>query len=176
MDAGVKVIAIAAVARNGVIGKENGLPWSIPEDLRFFRDSTRGQVVIMGRKTYESLGRALPKRENAVITRNPAWTVPDAKVFQDLRAAIEHYRSRADLQGQSIFVIGGAEIYTLSIPFLDEIWLTEIDAEFSGDTRFPAYDAGMLRIPGFSEAVSSAQKEPHPDGIHYRFVTYRRSS
>ena len=172
----MKVIAIAAAARNGVIGKENGLPWSIPEDLRFFRDSTRGQVVIMCRKTYESLGRALSKRENAVITRNLAWTVPDARVFQDLGRAIEHYRSRPELQDRSIFVIGGAEIYALAIPFLDEIWLTEIDADFDGDTRFPGFDEGLLRIPGFCESSSVPQKEPHPDGVCYRFVTYRRQS
>ncbi len=172
----MKVIAIAAVARNGVIGKDKGLPWSIPEDLRFFRDSTREQVVIMGRKTYESLGHALPRRENAVITRNPSWRVSDAAVFRDLGLAIGHYRSRAELQGRSIFVIGGAEIYALSIPLLDEIWLTEIDAAFEGDTRFPSYEDGKLRIPGFSETESFPQKETGPDGIRYRFVTYRRTA
>jgi len=78
----VKVIAIAAVGRNGVIGRGSELPWDIPEDMKFFRDSTRGQIVVMGRKTYDSLGKALPARRNAVITRNPDWAVSDAEVYQ----------------------------------------------------------------------------------------------
>ena len=172
----MKVVAIAAVSKNGIIGKENGLPWSIPEDMRFFRESTRGQVVVMGRKTYDSLGRALPKRENAVITRNPDWQVPDARVFHRLQDALHYYRGRPEFADRTIFIIGGAEIYGLSIPYLDEFWLTEIDAEFDGDTSFPGYQDGKLEVSGFVRTELRPRSEPHPEDIQYCFSVYRRMS
>lgn len=171
----MKVIAIAAVGRNGVIGRSGQLPWDLPEDMRFFRDSTRGQIVIMGRKTYESLGKALPKRENAVLTRDPAWQAADAVVFGSLESAIMHYRGRPELADRSLFVIGGGEIYTLSLPLLDEIWLTEIDADFEGDAFFPQYFEGRLRVPGFSRFSSSPQSEKLPSGLCYRFSRFSRA-
>src|ERR1035437_273698 len=88
----MKVIAIAAVGKNGVIGKENGLPWNIPEDMKFFREATRDQIVIMGRKTLDSLGKPLPKRENAIITRNSNFKIENARVFTDVGSAIQFYR------------------------------------------------------------------------------------
>jgi dihydrofolate reductase len=170
----MKVIAIAAVSKNGVIGRDQGLPWSIPEDMRFFRESTRGQIVLMGRKTYESLGKALPKRENAVITRSPSWSAPDVKVFHDLGDAVSYYRRHSGFSDRTLFIIGGAEIYGLSTPFLDELWLTEIDSEFEGDTQFPGYRDGRLEHLEFVRSESRAQAESHPDGIRYWFSTYRR--
>jgi dihydrofolate reductase len=172
----MRIIAIAAVARNGVIGRENALPWSIPEDMRFFRSSTRGQIVVMGRKTYESLGKALPARENAVISRNPGWSAPDARVFRGLQDAIRFFRESPSNAGKNLFVIGGAEIYRLALPDLDEVWLTEIDAEFPGDTRFYGYENGRLDLKGFVLDRVGAQQEAHPAGLAYRFAFYKRKT
>ena len=170
----MKVIAIAAVGKNGVIGKGNELPWNIPEDMQFFRDSTREQVVIMGRKTYFSLKKALPKRENSVISRDVKFQLPDARVFHSLEASISYYRSRSEFSGKDIFIIGGAEIYALSLPLLDEIWLTEIDAEFEGEVRFPNYYDGALKLDGFSVTPIRAQEDFLSTSFRYRFLRYSR--
>ncbi|NDF16049.1 dihydrofolate reductase [bacterium] len=171
----MKIIAIAAVGRNGVIGRSGQLPWDLPEDMRFFRDSTRGQVVVMGRKTYESLGKALPKRENAILTRDPSWKAPDARVFRSIEDAIGHYRRHQEFQDCDLFVIGGGEIYALSLPSLDEIWLTEIDSEFEGDAFFPGYGSGELSVPGFSRAESRLQREEPASGLRYVFSRFVRN-
>lgn len=170
----MKIIAIAAVGKNGVIGKGSELPWHIPEDLRFFRDSTRGHAVVMGRKTYEALGKALPGRENAVITRNPDFKPADARVFGDLKAAIDALRPGVEASGKDLFVIGGAEIYALSFPFLDEIWLTEIDSEFEGDVFFPSYENGRLLVPGFRVQKTLRKQDLNGSPHGYRFVFYSR--
>ena len=170
----MKIIAIAAVGKNGVIGKGNELPWNIPEDMKFFRDSTRGQVVVMGRKTYQSLGKALPKRENGVITRDPKFTLPDARIFHSIKDAIAHYRAQVELQKQNIFILGGAEIYALALPYLDEIWLTQIDAEFEGDTYFPNFHDGKLDIPEFSANPICAQNDFSSSPYTYQFLRYSR--
>src|ERR1035437_4063583 len=105
----MKVIAIAAVAKNGVIGNGNELPWSIPEDMKFFREATRDQIVIMGRKTLDALGKPLPKRENAIISRNMNFKVKNARVFSEVRTAIQYYRTHAkDFPSKNIFIMGGA--------------------------------------------------------------------
>ena len=171
----MKIIAIAAVGRNGVIGKGSELPWNIPEDMKFFRESTRGQVVIMGRKTYDSLGKALPARRNAVITRNSSWSVPDAEVYSELSSALTALAPVAKLENKDLFVIGGAEIYALSLPFLDEVWLTEIDAEFDGDVFFPLYREGRFEAAGFvRESVREQADSSSP--FRYRFCVYQSCS
>jgi dihydrofolate reductase len=168
-----KVIAIAAVGKNGVIGRGAELPWNIPEDMRFFRNSTRDQLVIMGRKTYQSLGKALPKRENGVITRDSEFKTPDARIFKDLGLAIDQFKKIAKA-GQNVFVIGGAEIYRLSFPFLDEIWLTEIDADFEGDVFFPDYSGGVLNRTEFIRSESTEQNDFESSPYHYRFSIFKR--
>jgi dihydrofolate reductase len=160
----MKVISIAAVAKNGVIGKGNALPWNIPEDMKFFRESTKNQIVIMGRKTLESLGKPLPHRINVVISRNP-----DLKegfvhsehlfFFDDLKKAIEHFRSNEIYAGKNIFIIGGAQIYELAFQFADELWLTEIDSDFEGDVYFPLYSNGKLQNALFEIANSIPQRD-----------------
>ena len=171
----MKVIAIAAVARNGVIGKGSELPWHIPEDLKFFKDSTRGQTVIMGRKTYEALGKALPARRNAVITRNPAWKAADAEVHPDLETAIRILKPLAEAEDKNLFVIGGAEIYALSFPLIDELWLTEIEAEVEGDVRFPQYRDGQFQHPGFRKVREQAQQDFSGSAFRYRFSFFERT-
>jgi dihydrofolate reductase len=170
----MKVIAIAAVGRNGVIGKGSELPWDIPEDMKFFRDATRGQIVVMGRKTYDSLGKALPARRNAVITRNTSWSVSDAEIYSDLSSALNHLKPVALAEGKTVFVIGGAEIYTLSLPFLDEVWLTEIDSDFEGDVFFPLYCEGRFEAAGFVQ-VAAREQSDSASPFHYRFCVYQRT-
>jgi dihydrofolate reductase len=157
---------IAAVPRNGAIGRNNELLWREPEDQKHFRRVTMGCPVIMGRKTWDSLPerfRPLPGRRNIVVTRNLAWRAAGAESVPSLPAAL------ALLQGVAkAFVIGGAEIYGLAMPLADELVLTEIDAELDGDVYFPHWDRMH-----FSRTAS----EPHTgaDGVGFRFVTYRRA-
>lgn len=156
---------IAAVANNGVIGKDNRLPWHLPADLKHFKALTTGRTVIMGRKTWESLPdnfRPLPGRQNIVVTRNAAYRAEGAAVVTSLPAAI------AAAQSDEAFVIGGAELYAAALPLADRLQLTEIDAAFDGDTHFPAIDTNQWR---------ETARETHRDeaGTGYAFVTYERS-
>lgn len=171
----MKVIAIAAVAKNGVIGNDLELPWTILEDMQFFRDSTREQIVIMGRKTYQALKKALPKRENAVITRDLNISLPDAQVFQSLSGAVENYQARSELSAKTIFIIGGAEIYKLSLDLVDEVWLTEIDAEFPGNIFFPDYKNGKFLRKEFQGSEMKIQCDFKSSPYRYRFIRYART-
>ena len=168
----MKVVAIAAVGKNGVIGKGNSLPWNIPEDMKFFRDSTRDQIVVMGRKTYQALGKALPKRENAVITRDLNFKLNDARVFHALPDVLSYYRTYRELSEKTVFIIGGAEIYSLALPFLDEIWLTEIDADFEGDVFFPHYKNGKFESTAFKKELMHTQQDFVSSPYHYSFNRY----
>ena len=155
---------IAAVARNGVIGKDNRLPWHLPADLRHFKALTSGHTVIMGRKTWESLPpnfRPLPGRRNIVVTRNAAFRAEGATVVNSLADAV------AAAQDGEAFVIGGAELYAAALPLADRLQLTEIDADFEGDTHFPAFDSREWR---------ETAREAHLDesSFDYAFVTYER--
>ena len=123
---------IAAVSKNGVIGVDNKLPWDLPEDLKRFKELTTGNVVIMGRKTYESIGKPLPNRINIVITRNKDFFVPGVITTNSLESAL--LKAGGD---KHIFIIGGGEIYKQSIGFADKLYITEVDMEVEGDTKFP---------------------------------------
>jgi dihydrofolate reductase len=156
---------IAAVARNGVIGIDNRLPWHLPADLQHFKALTLGNTVIMGRKTWESLPakfRPLPGRRNVVVTRDGSYRAEGAVVALSLPAAIE-----AAETGEA-FVIGGAELYAAALPLADRLELTEIDAAFEGDTHFPAIDPHRWR---------ETARETHraEAGFDYAFVSYRKS-
>ncbi len=156
---------IAAVARNGAIGRDNGLIWNEPADQRHFRQTTLGCPVVMGRKTWDSLPqrfRPLPGRHNIVVTRNPAWEAAGAERAASLADALSR---TAD--APRVFVIGGGELYALALPLADELVLTEIDADLPGDTFFPAWEPAAfdcLVSPGMLSAA----------GVPYRFATYRR--
>jgi len=156
---------IAAVARNGVIGIDNRLPWHLPADLQHFKALTLGNTVIMGRKTWESLPakfRPLPGRRNVVVTRDGSYRAEGAVVALSLPAAIE-----AAETGEA-FVIGGAELYAAALPLADRLELTEIDAAFEGDTHFPAIAPHRWR---------ETARETHraEAGFDYAFVSYRKS-
>jgi dihydrofolate reductase len=175
----MKVIAIAAVSKNGVIGNGNNLPWHIPEDMKFFREATKNQIVIMGRKTFESLGKPLPQRQNAVISRNPTRVGQETqhqnvKFFADLKASLSYFFSLTSQdQDKNIFIIGGAEIYRLSLDVIDELWLTEIENNVDGDVYFPDYQDGKFMDHRFLLVSSSMQNDLSSE-YRYRFNVYRR--
>ena len=156
---------IAAVARNGVIGKSNALPWSDPEDLKHFRRVTMGCPVIMGRKTWDSLPerfRPLPGRRNIVISRHKGLAVPGAELARGLPEALARV-----MDAPRVFVIGGAQLYALALPMAHTLLLTEIDANLDGDVHFPAWDRTQFVETQRRSAVTA-------DGVPYHFVTYRR--
>lgn len=128
----MQISIIAAVAQNNVIGINNSLIWHLPDDLKFFKQTTQGHHIIMGRKNYESIGRALPNRTNIVISRNPNYNAPNCIVVGSLQEAIQ--KVTADEQP---FIIGGGQIYELALPITNTIYLTRVNTEPQGDTLFP---------------------------------------
>ena len=137
----MKVSLIWAMSRNRVIGRNNRLPWKLPRDSAFFRTITMGKPVIMGRRTFESVGRPLPGRTNIVLTRS-GFAHDSARIVPDLDAALETAESQCLIDGiEECFVVGGANIYALALPHADRLYETLIDADIEGDTYFPPYDA-----------------------------------
>ena len=126
---------IVAMAQNGVIGRDNSLPWRLPEDLKRFRAFTLGKPILMGRKTFESLGRPLPGRTNLVLTRDRSWSADGVIVVHSVEAALMQAASSDEL-----VVIGGAEIYRLVLPVARRIYLTHVHADVPGDITFPEFD------------------------------------
>ncbi|MEA5258240.1 dihydrofolate reductase [Arcicella aquatica] len=136
----MKLSIIVAVAENGVIGHNNQLIWRLPEDLKMFKRLTTGHPVIMGRKTFESIGKPLPNRTSIIITQNPEFQVEGCITVHSLEDAIE---AASEIEDNEAFIIGGAEIYRLSLPFTDKIYLTEVHHVFEGDTFFPELDKNV---------------------------------
>jgi dihydrofolate reductase len=159
-----QVVLIAAVAANGAIGKDNALPWRLKADLAHFKAATLGHPIVMGRKTWESLGRPLPGRTNIVISRDPGYAAPGAHVVDSLAAAIA-----ACADHQQLFVIGGAQIYALALPLADRLMLTEVDAAIDGDAFFPAFDRSA-----FEETARRHQSRDADNDHAADFVDYRR--
>jgi dihydrofolate reductase len=162
------VSLVVAVAANGVIGRDNRMPWHLPEDLAHFKRLTLGHPVVMGRKTHESilatLGKPLPGRTSIVVTRQPAFSAPGCEVVASLGAALEAARA-----AEEVFVIGGAEIYRLALERADRVYLTRIDAAFEGDVVFPALNPVEWR---------EAAREDHPPAggrsFGFAFLRYER--
>ncbi len=165
----IDLVLVVARAKNGVIGRDGALPWHIPDDLRRFKRMTVGKPVIMGRKTFESIGKPLPGRQNIVLTRDAAWAAPGVTVVPNLAEAVAAAgldpRARAD----GIMVIGGAQIYAEALPSATRIELTEVDAEPTGDTVLPAFDQARWREVA-REAHPSAGGQPG-----FAFVTLVRA-
>jgi len=130
------IALIAAVSENGTIGKDNNLPWKISADLKRFKKLTTTHPIIMGRKTFESIGRVLPERKNIIVTRDPNYRVDGGIVTHSLTQALEEARKE---EKEEIFIIGGGEIYKEAIPLTDILYLTLVHAAVSGDTFFPDY-------------------------------------
>ena len=164
---GPEVVLIAAVARNGVIGRDNALVFNDPADQRHFRQATMGCPVVMGRKTWDSLParfRPLPGRRNVVLSRDPTWQAPGAEAVGSLDQAL------ALLVGAPrVFVMGGAELYAQALPRAHALLLTEVDAELEGNVRFPAWDRAQ-----FVEVSRTAPVEA--SALPFHFVNYRRRS
>jgi len=157
------LILIAAVARNGVIGRQNTLPWRLKADLAHFKRTTLGCPVMMGRKTWESLGKALPGRLNIVISRNAAYQAEGALVVPSLEAAL-----RAADASDKAFLIGGAQLYAQSIAAADRLILTEVHADIAGDAWFPDVDPTRFREVSRSHLPADADNEYAVDFVEYQ--------
>lgn len=154
-----RIVLVAAVARNGVIGHDGDLPWHLPEDLAHFKRLTMGHTLVMGRKTFESIGRALPGRTTVVVTRQPDWPAPDGVV---VAGSIEEALGVAAARDTDAMVVGGADVYRQALDLADVMEITEVDAEPEGDTRFPLVDWSVW------------DEVARDDRDGYSFVTYER--
>lgn len=158
------ITLIAAMDRNNAIGADNKLLWHLPADMAFFKKMTTGKTVLMGRKTYESLGRPLPNRRNIVLTRQHGLEIEGCEVVHDMKEVLERFR------GEELMVIGGAEIYELALPYADQLLLTEVEANMEGsDAFFPKFDKSEWRL---SESVFREKDEKNL--YDFRFQTYLR--
>lgn len=168
----VAIVLVVAVADNGVIGQGNAIPWRLKSDLQRFKQLTLNKPVIMGRKTYQSIGRPLPGRTNIVITRDAAFTAPGVVVAPSFAAAEQVARGDALRRfATEIAVIGGAEIYAQWLPLAARIELTEVHAQPAGDTSFPPIDPELWR-----EVARERQTAGPHDSADFSYVTYRRDA
>jgi dihydrofolate reductase len=160
-----RVSIIVAYAANRVIGKDGRIPWHLSADLQRFRQLTMGHHIVMGRKTWESIGRILPGRQHVIVSRQPGYAVPGARVVESVEAALQ-----AAKHDTEVFVIGGAEIYAAALPYVDRILATEIDRSFEGSVKFPDIDPDEWNV---------ISREDHHDagsGLRYRYVDLQRRS
>ncbi len=166
----MKISFIVAVARGGVIGHQGGLPWRLSADLRYFKRTTMGRPLVMGRKTWDSIGRPLPGRENLVVSRQPDFAPLGVRVIHDLDEALALARRIAQADGvDEIMVIGGAQIFDALRPRADRIYLTEIHAPIPGDVFFAPPAPARWSETSRSERLTDARS-----GLDYTFVVYKR--
>ncbi len=157
---------IVARARNGVIGRDNRMPWHLPEDFAFFKRTTMGAPVIMGRKTHESIGRPLPGRRNLVVTRDAQRQFAGCETVASLDEAL----ARGTTEGvREIFLIGGAQLYAEGLPLADRLLITELAQDFAGDAYFPAPDAAL-----WQEVGRVTQRAGAPNDFEFAWVEYAR--
>ncbi|HAF56275.1 MAG TPA: diacylglycerol kinase [Thauera sp.] len=164
MNTSPEIVIVAALARNGVIGRDNGLPWRLKADLQHFRALTMGHPILMGRNTWVSLGRPLPGRRNMVVTRDTSFQAAGAEVFRSPEAAIA-----AASDAERIFVIGGAQLYGTLLPLADRLVLTEVWADVEGDAHFP-----LLDRDDFVEERRDARQADADNEFDFDFVEYCR--
>ena len=162
------VSIIVACSRNNVIGRDNELPWRLSEDLRHFKQTTMGKPMIMGRKTYDSIGRPLPGRTTLVVTRQRDWRREGVIVCESLPQALAEARRHLAADSDEIIIAGGEEIYRQSLVLADQVYLTRVDLEVDGDAFFPPLDAAdwekVEEIPGVAAA----------DGTGFAFIRYKK--
>ncbi len=157
------ISGIVAMSKNWVIGREGALPWRLSEDLKRFKSLTMGHPIIMGRKTFESIGKVLPGRQNIVISRQEGFQIEGATVVPSLERALEVGRA----QGQEVFIVGGGEIYRLALPLIQKLYLTLVSATIEGDAFFPVFD--------WNEWVE-LNREERVDPLEYSFITLERKA
>ena len=161
------------MARNRVIGRDNRLPWRLPDEMRHFIATTRGKPVIMGRKQWQSLDKPLAKRTNIVLTRDLEFEAPGAVVVHDLKAALATARAAAESSGvDEVCVIGGAEMYRLALPRADRLYFTRIDADIEGDVYFPDFDESQWREVSREDHAIDAR---HPYAYTIRVLERKRT-
>jgi dihydrofolate reductase len=169
MKTSLPLSLIAALAENRVIGIDNSMPWHLPGDFKYFKATTLGKPIIMGRKTWDSLGRPLPGRLNLVVSRQPGLQLPGAEVFASLDAAIERAEAWAHEQGaDEVMLIGGAQLYELSLAQADRLYLTRVALQPEGDAWFPEFDENQW------QKVSSVANEAVDDKPAYAFEVWER--
>jgi len=155
---------IVAIAKNGVIGNNNTLPWHLPADLAYFRKTTMGHTIVMGRRNYEDIGKALAGRKNVVLTRNSTFSADNCLVAH----SVDEVREIIDSNDET-FIIGGAEIYRLFLPFTDKLYITHVDSAVEGNITFPQYNTAQWELE--SEEFASAAGD---NTLPFRFCVYRR--
>ena len=166
----IKIAMIAAVGSNGVIGAGNAMPWRLPSDFAHFKRTTMGKPLIMGRKTFESIGKALPGRINIVVTRQKGYQPDGVLVIDSLDAAIDHARTIAEAEGvDEVFIGGGGELYREAMPLADRLYITEVDLAPQGDTVFPAIDHGVWVVVDEPEVPLTGK-----DTASFRVKVYER--
>ncbi len=164
----MKIVLIAAFAQNRVVGINNKLPWHLPEDLKYFKRTTTGKAIIMGRKTYDSIGRPLPNRTNIVITRNSDFKAEGVKVVSSLEAAIELAKEVNYINGiEEVMIIGGASIYETALPIADRLYLTHVHADVKGDAYFPE-----VNFAQWQEVARDDHQASDNNPYDYSFVVY----
>lgn len=157
---------IAAISENGVIGRDGGLPWRLPDDLKRFKALTMGQIIVMGRKTYESIGRPLPGRINIIVTRQPDLSVVGVTVTRSVEEALTACLIHPD---KEIFIIGGAELYQQTLKHCQRLYLTEVQKAFEGDAFFPEFDRS-----DWHEIVRERHVQEEGEKLEYHFVVLER--
>jgi dihydrofolate reductase len=166
----MRLAIIVAVADNGAIGKDNALLWKLPEDMRHFKQVTMGKPIIMGRKTFESIGKALPGRTNIVITRNGAFTAEGVRCVSSLEEALQVAAQTVSMEpAEEAVVIGGSEIYQAALPLADRLYITEVHANVEGDTVLPRVEWDDWREVRRERHVAQT-----PNPYDYSFVFYER--
>ena len=171
MKTSLPLSLIAALARNRVIGVDNRMPWHLPGDFKYFKATTLGKPIVMGRKTWDSLGRPLPGRLNLVVSRQTDLQLEGAEVYPSLDAALERADAWAREQGvDEVMLIGGAQLYDLALPRADRLYLTRVALEPEGDAWFPAFDEGQW------QRVSNVPNPAQGDAPGYDFEVWERAS
>jgi dihydrofolate reductase len=166
----MRLCLIAAVAENGVVGKNNALPWHLPEDLKYFKRMTLGKPIVMGRKTFESIGRPLPGRTNIVVSRNQSYAPEGVQVVDSLISSLTLAEGIAEAGEQKdLMVIGGAAIYAAALPLAQCLYITEVHGEVEGDAFFPEMDWSVWR-----EVSRTRNVAPASGGYDFSFVVFER--
>lgn len=156
---------IVAMDQNGLIGNNNEIPWHLPDDLKRFKKITMGHPIVMGRKTFESIGKPLPGRENIILTRNKEKVFEGCTVFYSQAELIQYCINKVD----EVFVIGGAEIFRIFLPYVDKLYVTKIHHEFSGDVFFPEMDCSNFQIVAKEKGIKD-EKNPY----EYEYILYEK--